>query len=122
MTTDSPPPRTIEDVFVDLKASALDRTRFWTMYPNARRRGMGCSKACYVVFFLLEFPENQIAAAFGRSHHTVNGQVERAYADLRGLGFEMRGKGDLATFLMIEVPPEERIAPPKRRDDHPLRA
>jgi hypothetical protein len=82
---------------------------------------MGCSRACYLSMFLLDYAHKEIGAAMGRSRHTSSKQVQRAYDDLRKLGLEIRGKGDAATFLMVQVPPKEWATTPKRPSHHPLR-
>ena len=110
------------DVFLELGAGPRDRERFWVMYRTARRRGMGCARACYLCFFVLDFALQGIANAFRRSPYTVDSQVRNAYGALKATGLRVRGKGDVASLLMLDVPREERNKPPKRMRDHPLRS
>ena len=111
----------ISGAFESLRFQPADRVRFWTMYRNARRRGMGCARACYVVFYVLDFSVPSIAEAMGRSRYTIESQVRDAKRDLRSGGTPVRGKGDLASLLTLDVPRARRRKPVKGRNDHPLR-
>ena len=85
-------------------------------YVNARRRGLGVARACYVAAYALGLAAKQVAHAFSRSLSTLREHFTHAF---RILGID--GRGQLGIVLMQDVSPAQSRRTQKGPHDHPLR-